>query len=101
MLAPKRQAEIAAVTDALQRFHPTRVAVELAGGAHDRTLRRLSRRYARALRNEVVQLGFRLAQASGLAAVDGIDVDGEFPYEAVDAFAKQHGQSALLDAAGG
>jgi len=100
VLAPKRQAEIAAVTAALQRFRPTRVAVEWPAPL---TTERFAAFRAGTLapsRNEVVQLGFRLAQASGLTTVDGIDVDGEFPYEAVDAYAKQHGQSALLDAAG-
>ena len=29
----------------------------------------------------------------------GIDVDGEFPYDAVDAYAKAHGETALLEAA--
>lgn len=100
VLAPKRQAEIAAVTAALQRCRPTRVAVEWPAAL---TTERYAAFRAGTLapsRNEVVQLGFRLAEASALAAVDGIDVDGEFPYEAVDAYAKQHGQSALLDAAG-
>jgi hypothetical protein len=50
--------------------------------------------------NEVVQLGFRLAKTAGLKSVAGIDVDGEFPYEAVDAYAKAHGESDILTAAG-
>ena len=60
-------------------------------------------RYAKVLagtlppsRNEVVQVGFRLAQRVGLKEVNGIDVAGEFPYEAVAAFAKAHGQEGLL-----
>ena len=100
VLAARRQAELAAVSAGLQRFRPTRVAVEWPAAL-------VTERYAayRAgtlppSRNEVVQLGFRLAQASGLEAVDGIDVDGEFPYDAVDAYAKQHGQSQVLAAAG-
>jgi hypothetical protein len=40
-----------------------------------------------------VQLGFRLAKAAGLQNVYGIDVDGDFPYDAVLDFAKAHGQS--------
>ena len=50
--------------------------------------------------NEVVQLGFRLAAAAGLDKFYGIDVDGDFPYDAVATYAKAHGQSAVLDAAG-
>ena len=100
MLAPRRQAELAAVSAGLARFRPTRIAVEWPAAL-------VTERYAafRAgtlapSRNEVVQLGFRLAQAAGLESVAGIDVDGEFPYDAVAAYAKEHEQSAILDAAG-
>jgi hypothetical protein len=34
------------------------------------------------------------------AEVKGIDVDGDFPYEAVQAWAKAHGRSQELDALG-
>lgn len=100
VLAAKRQSELAAVAAALERFRPTRVAVEWRAAL-------VTERYAafRAgtlapSRNEVVQLGFRLAQAAGLATVEGIDVDGEFPYEAVAAYAKQNGEAQILDEAG-
>lgn len=99
MLSPKRQAEIAAVTDALNRFHPTAVAAEWPADI-------ASERYAKYLagtldpsRNEVVQLGFRLARTAGLKEFHGVDVDGDFPFEAVDAYARAHGQGALIDAA--
>jgi hypothetical protein len=99
MLAPKRQAQIAAVVAGLARFHPTAVAAEWPAGI-------TSRRYAdyRAGKlapshNEVVQLGFRLAAAAGLSEVHGIDVDGDFPFEAVQTYARAHGQSAWVDAA--
>ena len=100
VLAPKRQAELARVVDGLARFRPTRIAVEWPAAL---TAERYVAYRAGTLaptRNEVVQLGFRLAKASGLAAVDGIDVDGDFPYDAVDAYAKQHGQAQILEAAG-
>jgi hypothetical protein len=99
MLSPRRQAEIAAVTDALNRFHPTAVAAEWPADI-------ASERYAKFLagtlapsHNEVVQLGFRLAKTAGLKQFHGIDVDGDFPYEAVDAYARAHGQTAILDKA--
>jgi hypothetical protein len=47
-------------------------------------------------RNEVVQLGFRLAKTMHLSRVNGIDVDGEFPYPPVEAYAKAHGTMPLL-----
>ena len=49
-------------------------------------------------RNEVVQLGFRVAHAAGDKPVFGIDVDGEFPYDAVKTYADAHGQADLLSA---
>ena len=81
VLAPRRQAEIAAVTDALDRFRPTKIAVE--GDAAD-TTERWAKFRAGSLppsRNEVVQLGFRLAKSAGLDVVYGIDVEGDFPFE--------------------
>lgn len=100
VLSPKRQREIEAVAAGLNRFHPTVVAAEWPADL-------ASERYAKYLagtlepsHNEVVQLGFRLAKAAGLKEFRGIDVDGDFPYEAVDAYAKAHGQSAILDKAG-
>lgn len=99
VLAPKRQAEIAAVTGGLVRFRPTQVVAEWPA-------KLASDRYAQYLagtlppsHNEVVQLGFRLAKAAGLKTVHGIDVDGDFPFEPVEAYAKAHDQSPLLDAA--
>ncbi len=100
MLSPARQAEIAAVTDALAAFKPTVVAAEWPA---DVAAQRYAQYRAGALEpshNEVVQLGFRLAAKAGLAEFHGIDVDGEFPYEAVQTYAKAHGQSAWLDDAG-
>ena len=65
-----------------------------------------SERYAKYLagslppdRNEIVQLGFRLAKAAGIKHFFGIDVDGDFPYGAVTSFAQTHGQSGLLEGA--
>lgn len=95
MLSPARQAEIQRVTDALAKFRPTVVAAEWPSGV-------VAERYANfvagglpASRNEVVQLGFRLAKQTG-ARMIGVDVDGDFPYEAVQAYAKAHGQDAVL-----
>lgn len=97
VLTPRRQAEIAAVTTALARFEPNRVAVEWSAETTDE-------RYAKFLagtlpesRNEVVQLGFRLARERKLPRVYGVDVGGEFPYEAVQAWAKAHGRSGDLE----
>ena len=51
-------------------------------------------------RDESAQLGFRLAKTAGAKGVYGIDVDGEFPFDPVKAYADAHGTSALLDEQG-
>jgi len=100
MLAPKRQKEIAAVTDALAKFKPTLVAVEWPADIVDQRYPQYLKGTLAPSHNEVVQLGFRLAKTAGLKSVAGIDVDGEFPFEAVQTYAKAHGQSDLLAAVG-
>jgi hypothetical protein len=100
VLEAKPQAEIAGITESLLRFRPTKVMAEWSADV-------ASERYGKYLagtlapsRNEVVQLGFRLAKAAGQERFYGIDVDGEFPYEAVEEFAKAHGQTEVLKRAG-
>jgi len=99
VLAPKRQAEIAAVVNGIARFEPTVVDVEWDA---DTTTTRYKAYLAGTLppsHNEVVQMGFRLAKLAHASSVNGIDVEGEFPYDAVDAYAKAHGQEKLLEEA--
>lgn len=95
VLAPKRQAQIAQVTKALARFRPTKVAVEWPADVVAERWAQYRRGELKPSRNEVVQLGFRLAQATGAEAL-GVDVDGDFPFEAVQAYAEAHGQSDLI-----
>jgi len=99
VLAPKRQAEIAHIVDRIAQFRPTVVDVEWPKDIVDK-------RYANYLantlppsRDESVQLGFRLAKQMHLARVNGIDVDGEFPYEPVENYARAHRKMALLKTA--
>jgi hypothetical protein len=96
VLTPKRQSEIAAVTEHLLRFKPTKVMAEWSAAT-------VLERYKSYLdgtlapsRNEVVQLGFRLAKTAHVEGMYGIDVDGDFPFEQVQTFAKEHGQEALV-----
>lgn len=96
VLAPDRQRELAAITASLARFEPTLVAVEWPADATRERYRAYRDGTLGESRNEVVQLGFRLAQAAGLDEVHGIDVDGDFPYGPVQAFAETHGQGAVL-----
>jgi len=95
VLLPKRQRELADITDALRRFAPTKVAVEspARNGAATRVERYVEYRGSklREDRNEIVQIAFRLADAMNLSDVWGIDVPGDFPYDAVKRFAQMHG----------
>ena len=97
VLAPRRQQEIAQVTESLARFKPTRVAVEWP---EDITSERYAQYAAGTLpvsRNEVVQLGFRLARSARLAEVNGLDVEGDFPFDDVQKWAKAHGRETVID----
>ncbi len=100
VLAPKRQAEIAQVIAALAKFHPTKIAVE--GDVFDD---RIPKRYADYLagkheltRNEIEQIGFRLAKELGHKTVYAVDVDGEFPFQRIVNYAKASGRSKEFDA---
>ena len=100
VLAPKRQAEIAQVMAVLKRFQPTKIAVERDPGDN-----RLSKDYADYLagkheltRNEIEQLGFRLAKELGHKTVYGVDADGEFPYPRLVKYAKATERTKELDA---
>ena len=99
VLAPKRQAEIAQVVAALKKFNPTKIAVE-----GDVFSDRIPKAYADYLagkheltRNEIEQIGFRLAKELGHKTVYAEDADGEFPFPHVVNYAKASGRSKELD----
>jgi Family of unknown function (DUF5694) len=98
VLAPRRQAEIARLLEVLTRFHPTKIAVEAEVG-DERTAKRyadyLAGRYELS-RNEVDQIGFRLAKELGHAAVYPADEEAEFPFPRLQDFAKAHDRSKEL-----
>ncbi len=100
VFAPKRQAEIAELVTALKRFNPTRIAVEC-----DPNDARLSSDYSKYVagsykltRNEIDQIGFRLAKKLGHKAIYGVDADGEFPYPRLVKYAQATGRSKELNA---
>ena len=100
VLAPKRQAEIAQLIEVLKNFHPTKIAVEAdvwnkhiandyadyVAGKHELT------------RNEIEQIGFRLAKELGHKSVYPVDADGEFPFQRIVNNAKASGRSKELEA---
>ncbi|SNS09371.1 hypothetical protein SAMN06295912_101301 [Sphingomonas laterariae] len=106
-LTPRRQSELAAVTRALLAFRPTHVMVEARPATADLSVpayRDFTPDMLARDRNEIVQIGYRLAHAAGLRAVQGIDEqpgEGEpdyFPYDKVQAYAASHGGQGTLDA---
>ena len=103
VLAPKRQAEISQLIEVLRRFNPTKIAVE--GDLWDD---RIATRYAGYVagkhelsRNEIEQIGYRLAKELRLKTVYPADADVEFPFPRVVNYAKASGRTKELDAING
>ena len=99
VLAPKRQAEIAELVAVLKKFAPTKVAVEADFWNED-----VAKRYVdyaagkhELSRNEIEQVGFRLAKERGHKAVYPVDVQGDFPYLRLLNYAKGAGRSKELE----
>ncbi|MCC8363778.1 DUF5694 domain-containing protein [Lysobacter sp. A6] len=99
VLSDTRQKELADVAASLARFEPTEVMVEWPQATTDEQYASFRTGKLPPSRNEVVQLGFRLAKLRELERVHGIDVAGEFPFDPVKEFAGSHGMSPRLDAA--
>jgi hypothetical protein len=96
VMTPERQAQIVATTEALARFRPTVVAVEWPAAVVDERYPRYRAGTLDPSANEVVQLGFRLADSQDLARVHGIDMPGEFPFEPIMAWATANGREAQM-----
>jgi len=96
VLEPECQAEIARV--ALARFKPTAVHVEASAQWASEHYALFVSGKLEPSRNEIVQLGFRLARLVGLEAAHGIDVMTDFPYGPVEEFAAVHDMRETLDA---
>jgi hypothetical protein len=99
VLSPKRQQEIAELAAVLKKFKPTKIAVEADYGQDV-----VPKHYADYVagrgplsRNEIEQIGFRLAKDLGHAAIYPVDADGDFPIQRVIDCAKATGQSARLE----
>ncbi len=99
VLSPKRQQEIAQLIEVLKRFHPTKIAIEADVGSQ-----RVEQEYSDYLagkytlsRNEIDQIGYRLAKDLGHHAVYPVDEEGEFPYYRVLNYAKANGLKEKFD----
>lgn len=95
VLLPKYQTQIQVAVDGLARFRPTMIDVEWPAATVDERWAKYTAGTLDPSRNEVVQLGFRLAKQTN-AQIHGIDVDGDFPFEPVQTYAAAHGQGDIL-----
>ena len=99
VLAPKRQAEMAELLAVLKRFRPTRIAIEST--VYDDTRKKQYADYLAGrrelTRNEIEQVGFRLAKELGHADIYPVDYDGEFPWLRLVNFAKATGRADEFD----
>lgn len=103
--APRRQKELAELAARLERFKPTRVAVEAEIDSPDLAVdkyRAFTTADLGTTRDETVQIAYRIAHDLGLADVFGIDeINGPidyFPWGKVTEYAQQHGREAQLAA---
>jgi hypothetical protein len=100
VLAPKRQAEIGKILSGLERFKPTKVAVESQrrqpGTSFNERYPIYRTGKMEPSRNEIVQIGFALAARMNHPNVYAVDVDGDFPFEAVMAYAERTGRAQKL-----
>lgn len=99
--SPKRQEQMKELAAVLERFRPTKIALEW--GTEDQ--QRLDRLYNEYLdgkhelnANETQQVGFRVGKQVGLKKLYAIDVESDFPFGAVQNWAKANGHESELDA---
>jgi|GEM_PF-284641 len=99
VLSPKRQAQIAGLLAVLKRFRPTKIAIEST--VYDDTRKTQYAAYLAGeyslTRNEIDQVGFRLAKELGMETVYPVDYDGDFPWQRLVNFAKATGKSRPFD----
>lgn len=104
VLSPRRQAEMAAVVAALAEFRPTRIAVEVPV-ARDSSINAQYRAFrdgSRPLgRNEIDQIGFRLAGMLGHERVYAVDYKQDLDVGGVLGWAAQNGQAVVAQRIGG
>jgi hypothetical protein len=99
VLSPRRQREIAQLIEVLKKFRPTKIAIEADVGS-----KRVSQEYSDYLagkytlsRNEIDQIGYRLAKELGHRAVYPVDEGGDFPWMRLVNYAKANGLAQRFD----
>lgn len=99
VLAPKRQKELSDLAAVLKKFQPTKIAVEAPAGSEK--IRKeyedyLAGKYSLS-RNEIDQIGYRLAKELGHKQIHAIDIQGDFPFDPIMVFAKKTGREEQLN----
>lgn len=96
---PKRQAEVEAFVDMLASFKPTKICLEYPYAQREK----LNANYAAYLngkyelrKNEIDQIGFRLAKKLGLKEVFAVDKDAPFQMDSVLAAAHKYQFTSFL-----
>ncbi|OZB15653.1 MAG: hypothetical protein B7X53_10950 [Hyphomonas sp. 34-62-18] len=104
VLAERRQSELKLVAERLTAFQPTAVAVEKVprgGSLIDPGFARFTEADLTSDRNEIVQIGYRIAHQQGIDRVYAVDAqDGEiefFPFDRAQSFAEKTGQMDLVN----
>lgn len=100
---PKRQLELAVLAEQLARFAPTKVAVEMVPTLDSFVIAAYEKFTPADLlndRNEIAQIGFRLAKRMKHRAVFAIDEQSKtidyYPFDKVEAYANTNGQDAEI-----
>jgi uncharacterized protein DUF5694 len=97
VLSPERQTELGQLAGRLARFAPQIVAVEYPSADRD-TLTAWFERYrakqARVSRNEIFQVGFRLAERVGLSTIAAVDYQMGLGNDSTGAFLARHPEVA-------
>ena len=99
VLTEKRQREIREFVNLLKRFKPTKIAVEMpfGSGKLDEQYGRYLRGEYQLTRNEIDQIGFRLAKELNHQKIYGADAAGAFDIGQVFAFAGANNQQDIVD----
>ena len=105
VLSPRRQSEIAQLIEVLKKFNPTKIAIERdLLSPNNSTTTEQAMQYTGYLagkhelsRDEVEQIGFRLAKELGHKTVYPVNADYDFPYQRLVNYAKATGRSKELD----
>src|SRR4051812_27954654 len=98
--SPQRQQQMAELLAVLKKFNPTKIAIEsdVTGSNRPKEYDEYLAGRHELTRNEIEQIGFRLAKELGHKKIYPVDVDGDFPWMRVVNYAKANGQADKLDA---